>query len=97
MLRSLDEVVEGRYRFLIADSPEIALRGLDFRSPNNAILFVTMRSFAHYREMVQAASRVGRQEDQCRRMIVGDIDLVDHLASCAYKRKLISFIDSVSA
>ena len=97
MLRSLDEVYEGNYRFLIADSPTIALRGLDFRSLNNAILFVTTRSFTHQREMVQAAYRVGRGDDKCRRVIIGDIELVDHLASCTYKRKLVQFIDDASA
>ena len=60
MLRSLDEVVEERFKFLLADSPDIALRGLDFRSRNNSILFATTRSFTHQREMVQAASRLGR-------------------------------------
>ena len=41
-LRSLDEPHGGRYRLLITDSPTIALRGLEYRSYNNGILFATM-------------------------------------------------------
>jgi len=48
-LRNLDECLEGRYRLLVADSPKIALIGLDYRSYSNAIHLITTRSFAHQR------------------------------------------------
>ena len=97
MLRDLDASIDGMYRILLADSACVALRGLDFRSYDNAILFATMRSFVHEREYIQAANRVGRGADRCRRVIFGDTALVDHLASCSYKRKLVQFLDSVQA
>jgi len=80
---------------IIADSPLIALRGIDYRSFDNCILFITMISFLHQRQMLQAANRVGRGGDKCRRMIIGDIDLIDHIASCAYKNNLIKYLDRV--
>ena len=92
-MRNLDEHKDGRYQLLIADSPTIALRGLDYRSYDKGMLFITMRSFQHKREMIQAANRVGRAGDQCRRILIGDIELVDHMAACAYKNNLIKFID----
>jgi len=95
MLRSLDDSVDGWYRILLADSASVALRGLDFRSFDVGILFATMRSFVHEREYIQAANRVGRGSDRCRRVLLGDIALVDHMASCRYKRKLVQFLGSV--
>ena len=47
--------------------------------------------------MLQAAYRVGRGGDRCERLIVEGVDLVDHLASCVYKNKLLAFLDSHSA
>ena len=80
---------------LIADNPEVALRGLDYRSFDTGITFITTRSFKHQREMVQAANRVGRGEDKFRRIILGDADLIDHIESCKYKSQLVKFINSV--
>jgi len=97
MLRNLDECIEGLYRLLLTDNASVGLRGTDYRSYDGCILFVTLRPFAHRREMVQAANRVGRGGDKCRRVAVGDFALVDHLASCSYKRKLISYLDSAKA
>ena len=51
-LRMLDTRVGKSYKILIAVSPDIALRGLDYRSFDNGILFVTMKSFKHEREML---------------------------------------------
>jgi len=39
--------------------------------------------------------RVGRSGDKCKRLIIGDIDIVDHMASCQYKKKLIMFNDGI--
>ena len=47
--------------------------------------------------MVQASNRVGRGGDKCRRVILGDIELVDHLASCTYKKRLVQFIEAMQA
>ena len=94
-LQNLDECRNGKYKLLIADSPDIALRGLDYRSYDNGMLFISTRSFQHRREMIQAAYRVGRGGDRCRRVLMGDIELVDRMASCAYKNKLIRFLDTL--
>ena len=96
-MRSLDERKNGNYHLLLADSPSIALVGMDFRSYDNGVLFITMKPFVNQRQMLQAANRVGRGGDSCQRMIVGDIELVDHLASCRYKNKLIQYLDIVQA
>ena len=80
---------------LIADSTDIALRGLDYRSFEIGILFVTLQSFKHRREMIQAAYRVGRGNDKFRRVIIGNISLVDHMASCDYKSKLVKYLDQI--
>jgi len=47
--------------------------------------------------MLQAANRVGRGNDKCERIIVGKIGLVDTLASCVYKKKLLQFVYNASA
>ena len=47
LLRNLDECFQGCYRVLIADTPVVALRGLDYRSFDNSISFITTRSFKH--------------------------------------------------
>lgn len=91
MLRSLDDAQDGQYQLLITDDPIVGLRGLDLRGHNNGVTFMTLRSFTNQREMQQAAMRVGRAGDQCKRIIIGDIALVDHMASCAYKKRLILF------
>ena len=44
-LRSLDDCIDGQYSLVVGDSAQIALRGLDLRSYNVGILFLTMRSF----------------------------------------------------
>ena len=93
-LRTLDECVEGRYRVLVADTPKIALIGLDYRSYTNSILFVTTRSFTHRREMVQAANRVGRGSDKFKRVILGDAPLIDQMAASVYKKRLVQFLYS---
>ena len=95
MLRNLDQQSGGRFMVLVADNPDIALRGVDYRSYSNGITFITTRPFQHHREMVQAANRVGRGDDKYRRIVLGDADLIDHLASCTYKGRLVNFINAI--
>ena len=40
---------------------------------------------------------MGRGGDKCRRVILGDIELVDHLASFTYKKRLVQFIEAMQA
>ena len=90
----MDALKDEKYPLLVADSTAIAMRGLDYRSYENSILLIVMKSFRHQREMVQAANRVGRGGDKCRRVIIGDIDLIDHMGSCLYKSALIKYLEA---
>jgi len=82
---------------LITDEPAKGLRGLDLKGHDSGLVLITLKSFSHHREMLQAAYRVGRCGEKCKRVIIGDIPLVDHMASCVYKRRLVKFIDGASA
>jgi len=97
VLRNLDEAKEGRFQLLVTDDPVVGLRGIDLRSFLNGVKFITMKSFVHQREMIQAASRVGRGGDKCERILLGDIELIDHMADCAYQSRLLKFVESVHA
>ena len=68
-LRNLDEKKGRYYRLLVSDSPDIALRGLDYRSFNNGIMLVVMKPFKHQREMLQAANRLNRGGDRGSRVV----------------------------
>ena len=93
MLRNLDQSVNGRYSLLITDEAARGLRGLDLKGHDSGLVLISLKSFSHHREMLQAAYRVGRCGEKCKRLLIGDIDLVNHLASCKYKKKLVKFID----
>ena len=40
----------GRYQLLVADSPDIAMRGLDYRAPRRGLLLLVQQPFAHRRQ-----------------------------------------------
>ena len=93
MLRTLDEQSQGWFRLVITVEASVGLRGLDYRAYSNGITFITLRAFRHYREMIQAAKRVGRAGDRCKRIQVGDWELIHSKASCLYKRRLIEYLN----
>lgn len=59
---------------------EIAMRGFDYRSPNCQMTLVIDQSFQNTREAIQGRGRVGRWDDQCKRVRFSDVSLVDQEA-----------------
>ena len=92
LLRLLDDSIEGQYRLLLADEPYIAMRGLDYRAPLNGITLLIAKSFPHKRAVLQAAYRVGRQQDPCQRIVLSKVDLIDAEDERKYKAKLMGFL-----
>ena len=91
--RRLEEVAEdGGYPLLVADNCDIAMRGLNYRGRTRGILLLVQRPFKHWREAQQAAYRVGRNDDPCRRQILPDVELVDDVQSTEYKCRLGSWL-----
>jgi hypothetical protein len=80
MLRELDsgssEANDFRYKLIIATDP-FAMRGFDYRAKTVGITLVVAKSFAHEREAIQGLNRVGRFGDQCKRIVLASVPLVD--------------------
>ena len=91
-LLKLDESEGGIFKLLVASDKTIAMRGLDYRAPINGIMLLICHSFSHHREAQQAAYRVGRQKDPCKRLILKDLSLVDEVGQSDYQTKLNKFI-----
>jgi len=53
------------------------MRGNDFRSPINGICLIVAKSFESDRDAEQALARVGRFEDNCERLLLSGVPLVD--------------------
>ena len=51
VLRHLDVRKNGKYGLVVVVDGDLGLRGIDARAPSNSILFLTLRSFKHQREM----------------------------------------------
>ena len=56
---------------------------------------LVMKPFEHHHEMLQAAYRVGRSKDKCRRVLISGVELIDQEAAIAYKKRLLQFIEGV--
>jgi hypothetical protein len=80
MLEELDsvnvETNEFIYKLIIATDP-FAMRGFDYRSKNGSIALVIAKSFAFDREAIQGLNRVGRFGDQCKRIMLASVPLID--------------------
>jgi hypothetical protein len=80
MLRELDsgnsEPTGFRYKLIIATDP-FAMRGFDYRAKTTGITLVIAKSFAHEREAIQGLNRVGRFGDQCKRIMLAAVPLID--------------------
>ena len=87
-LRKLDEPEGGIFKLLVASDKIIAMRGLDYRAPINGIMLLICHPFSHHREAEQAAYRVGRQNDPCKRLILKDLSLVNKEDQSKYNSKL---------
>jgi hypothetical protein len=53
------------------------LEELDYRSKNGSIALVIAKSFAFDREAIQGLNRVGRFGDQCKRIMLASVPLID--------------------
>jgi hypothetical protein len=64
------------------------MRGFDYRAESVGIALVIAKSFVNDREAIQGLNRVGRFGDQCRRICVNSIDLVDREQAFKYSSVL---------
>ena len=94
MLRNLDDTEDDKFKVIVTADKKVAMRGLDYRAPSNGIQLLVCRSFSHQREAEQAAYRVGRQNDPCKRVILKGLALLNDKEHIDYKSNLISFISS---
>ena len=83
LLRKLDSVKVlsecHMYQLVVATDP-FAMRGFDYRvdsSFSQGIALVIAKSFAYEREAIQGLNRVGRYGDQCKRIIIDSVPLID--------------------
>ena len=82
----------GFFPLLVADSPDIAMRGLDYRAPTHGLLLLISKSFSHRRQASQALYRVGRHGDSFSRYRVDNVPLIDKKLEEKYKADLNDFI-----
>ena len=82
----------GCFPLLVADSPDVAMRGLDYRAPTHGLLLLIYNSFSHRRQASQALYRVGRHGDSFSRYRVENIPLIDKDQEELYKAGLNNFI-----
>jgi hypothetical protein len=68
LLRSMDTIDSNLYQLVIATDP-FAMRGFDYRAKTTGIALVLAKSFRHEREAIQGLNRVGRNGDECKRIL----------------------------
>ena len=64
----------GNYPVVIVHSEDM-MRGVDYRSDSKGMTLVIDNSFSTNRDALQGLSRVGRFGDDCRRYLVGGVEL----------------------
>jgi len=67
---------EGRYPIVVV-ADEAMMRGVDYRSDGRGMLLVIAKSFSTSRDAAQGLARVGRFGDNCARMVVKGVEIVD--------------------
>ena len=83
---------QGRYPCLVVTDSSVGMRGLNYRSSEAGVLLLVLRSFQHQREANQAAYRVGRNGDACKRQVPEWLMVVDGQAEEKYKASLHAFM-----
>jgi hypothetical protein len=68
------------------------MRGFDYRAESIGITLVVAKSFINEREAIQGLNRVGRFGDQCKRILLEQVDLVDREQSFQYSSALNQFV-----
>ena len=81
---------------LIVATSSFGLRGDDYRS-HIGITLIVAKSFDHERDAIQAMNRVGRWDEPFRRIVAGDIAIVDSKSAFAYSTALNKFNNDMSA
>jgi hypothetical protein len=66
LLRSMD--TSNPYQLVIATDP-FAMRGFDYRAKTIGIALILAKSFRYEREAIQGLNRVGRNGDECKRIL----------------------------
>jgi hypothetical protein len=68
LLRSMDTSTTNPYQLVIA-TDSFAMRGFDYRAKTIGIALVLAKSFRYEREAIQGLNRVGRNGDECKRIL----------------------------
>jgi hypothetical protein len=68
LLRSMDTISLNPYQLVIATDP-FAMRGFDYRAKTTGLALVLAKSFRYEREAIQGLNRVGRNGDECKRIL----------------------------
>jgi hypothetical protein len=80
-----------RYQLVVA-TEQFAMRGFDYRAESVGITLIIAKSFTNEREAIQGLNRVGRFGDQCKRVIIQTVDLIDREQAFTYSSTLNQFI-----
>jgi hypothetical protein len=67
---------EGKYPIVVV-ADEAMMRGVDYRSDGRGLLLVVAKSFSTSRDAAQGLARVGRFGDNCARMVLKGVEIVD--------------------
>jgi hypothetical protein len=98
VLSALQTLVDsdGRYPIVVV-ADEAMMRGVDYRSDGKGLLLVIAKSFSTTRDAAQGLARVGRFGDNCARMLVQGVDLVDSNLNAAKYSVFFKFAESCIA
>ena len=86
---------DGDYHTVIFTKDKTMMRGIDFRAPTKGITLLVCEPFTHPREAIQAAYRVGRQNDPCERLMVNMRQVIKENAKAEYTAKLYRFCSDI--
>ena len=78
VLSTLQQLVnsEGKYPIVVV-ADEAMMRGVDYRSDGKGLLLVVAKSFSTNRDAEQGLARVVRFGDNCARMLMKGLEIVD--------------------
>ncbi len=77
-LAALHHLIDDKRNYpIVLVRDETMMRGVDYRSDGRGLMLVIGKSFSTVRDAKQGLERVGRFCDQCYRVIIKEIELVD--------------------
>ena len=80
----------GNYPVVLVNSDDM-MRGVDYRSDSKGISLVVDKSFSTSRDALQGLARVGRFGDECRRYLVGGVELFNRTTDMAKYQEFFKF------